>query len=143
MSDQEPNNPTVSPAPQTPPNTPITPTDQSKEKTQNKFITHEIELVTDEKGLAQTTTALITGKLEFIRVNQSMPSQLVIKDEQDTYVLYNNHLRLNEDLYIRHRTQDQHGKYYNVPSKIILNERLIIQIRGSPKQSAKIKMVLT
>src|SRR3990167_1020588 len=143
MSDQEPNNPTITPAPQTPPNTPITPADQSKEKIPNKFITHEIELVTDEKGLAQTTTALITAKLELVRVTQSMPSQVIIKDEQDTYVLYNNHLRLNEDLYIRHRTQAQHGKFYNVPSKIILNERLIIQIRGSPKQNAKIKIVLT
>lgn|SRR3990167_1940484 len=100
---------------------------------------------TDNNGRTSFQTPKLFGYLHNFKFRTSMPIRVVIRNALSTEeILYNNHITTNDTAYVRHRTKDQHGQYYdNVVDKILLNNPLIIEFYGSKNKEVITKIVMT
>ena len=135
--------PTVTPAP-IDPVTPKPIVEGDKIIKKENYEEHNFSIAIDPLGKGVAETSLLFGYLDYIKIISDFPCRIVVCDATDEEdIIYNSHVRTREKALIRARTQDQNGRFHNVPDKIFLNNSLKIVVHGSRESNVHVKIVIT
>ena len=141
----EPGHNVTSPAPLPLKTTSDAPTGTIKTVSKENYVEHQISLQLNNQGMAVITTPAVIGYLECVRIQQNLPSRIIIRNTVNSdQVLYNTYQSnaLFEDAYIRSRTQDCNGRFFNEATRYFLNYPLDIEVHGPAFQHIVLHIVV-